>query len=130
MSKAFLFTMEHIDVTFFIDQQPSELKSILRALRSIIFQTVPYVDESIKYDIPFYNYYGRLCFLNPRNSTVLLGLCKGVLLANMHGLLEGTGKEVRHIRIKHLKDIDQTALQALLQEAVLLNEMLKSIKAI
>jgi hypothetical protein len=52
-----------------------------------------------------------------------LGLCKGAFLANTQGSLEGVGKEVRHVRIKKMTDIDQVALQTLLQEAMLLNEV-------
>ncbi len=117
--------MQNIDVTAFINQQPTKLRSILSALRIIIFQEALYVEESMKYGLPFYSYYGRLCFLNPSDGAVVLGLCKGALLSNAQGLLEGVGKEVRHIRIKKLADIDQAALQTLLQEAMLLNEMEK-----
>jgi len=60
---------------------------------------------------------------------VVLGLCQGAFLANIQGLLEGLGKEVRHVRIKNLADIDTVALQALLQEAMLLNEMGRRCKA-
>ena len=120
--------MQNIDVTAFINQQPTVPRGILNALRVIIFQTALHIEESIKYGLPYYSYHGRLCFLNLRGDTVLLGLCKGAFLANMQGLLEGTGKEVRHVRIKKLADIDQAALQMLLQEAALFNEMEKKHK--
>jgi hypothetical protein len=120
--------MQKIDVTAFINQQPTVPRGILNALRVIIFQTVSHIEESIKYGLPYYSYHGRLCFLNFRGDTVLLGLCKGAFLANMQGLLEGTGKEVRHVKIKKLADIDQAALQMLLQEAALFNEMEKKRK--
>jgi hypothetical protein len=115
--------MKDIDVTAFINQQPTVLRSVLNALRITIFQTVLHVEESIKCGIPFYSYHGRLCFLNPGDGAVALGLCKGAFLANTQGSLEGVGKEVRHVRIKKMTDIDQVALQTLLQEAMLLNEV-------
>ena len=115
--------MQNLDVTAFINQQPTMLRHMLSALRTIILQTGLHIEESIRYSIPFYSYHGQLCFLNPRNETVVLGLCKGAFLANKQGLLEGQGKEVRHVRIRNLADIDQEALQMLLQEAMLLNEI-------
>jgi len=45
-------------------------------------------------------------------------------------LLEGAGKEVRHVRIKNLADIGQAVLQTLLQEAMLLNETEKNRKGL
>lgn len=120
--------MQNLAVTSFINQQPIMLRNLLSALRTIIFQTALHVEESVKYGIPFYSYHGRLCFLNPRHETVTLGLCKGAFLANAQGLLEGEGKEVRHITVKNLADLDQEALQTLLQEAILLNEVGKKRK--
>lgn len=84
----------------------------------------------MKYGIPFCSYYGRLCFLHPRCETVALGFCKGVFLEKMQGLLQGDGKEVRHVIVKTLVDIDQKLLQTLLQEAMLLNEMEKKRKKV
>ena len=77
----------------------------------------------MRYAIPFYSYYGRLCFLNPGDQVVVLGLCKGAFLADSQRLLEGVGKEVGHVRISSWEDIDLDALQILLQEAMLWNEV-------
>jgi hypothetical protein len=68
-------------------------------------------------------------FLNPREGESVLGLYKGAFLSNTQGLLESTGKEVKYIRIKNLIDIDKAALQTLLQEAMVLNEMDKKRKS-
>ncbi|MHA7877551.1 MAG: DUF1801 domain-containing protein [Bacteroidota bacterium] len=120
--------MQDFNVTIFINQQPKKLRNILIALRNIIFQAALHIEESMKYGIPFYNYYGRLCFLSPRKETVMLGLCKGAFLGSRHAVLVGEGKEVRHIEINNLAEIDQEALQTLLQEAMLLNELAKKRK--
>ena len=117
--------MQDLGVTAFINQQPTALRGILSALRIIILQAGPYIEETIKYGIPYYSYHGRLCFLNPRDGAVELGFCQGALLSNDQGLLVGEGKEVRHVRIKTLAAIDQAALEALLQEAILFNEAKK-----
>lgn len=121
----FCIKMQDLGVSTFINQQPLALKHLLNALRVLILQAGPYVEETIKYNIPFYNYQGRLCFLNTREGGVELGFFQGAFLANEQGLLVGEGKEVRHVRIKSLAHIDQEAIQALLQEAMLLNEVKK-----
>lgn len=101
---------------------------MLQTLRSTILQVAPHIDESIKYAIPFYSYYGPLCFLNVRRDVVTLGLCRGACLADEQGILEGRGKEVRHVHIRNMLDINITALQVLLQEAALLNEVSRKTK--
>ena len=120
--------MQDLGVTAFINQQPTAFKNILSALRIIILQAGPGIEETVKQGIPFYSHHGRLCFLNLRHGGVELGFCKGAFLSNDQGLLVGDGKEVRHVRIKSLADIDQAALQALLQEAMLFNEVAKKRK--
>ena len=121
--------MQDLGVTAFINQQPPPLRHVLSALRVIILQAGPYVEETIKYGVPFYSYYGRLCFLTLGDSLVKLGFCQGAFLANKQGLLGGDGKEVRHVRIQSLKAINQAALAILLQEAMLFNKEKKKGKA-
>ena len=115
--------MQNPTIPAFISQQPVALHPILRALRQNIFQAAPYVVELMQYHIPFYTYHGRLCYLNPRQGAIELGLCQGAFLSNAQGLLVGDGKQVRHLRVKSLGALNQTALQALLQEAMLWNEL-------
>ena len=114
--------MEDPGVSAFINRQPVTHRYVLNALRMLILQAGPYVEETIKYKIPFYSYHGRLCFLNIRGGVVELGFCQGAFLSNEQRYLVGEGKEVRHVRIKSLADINRGAIQALLQEAMLLNE--------
>ena len=118
----FCINMQDLGVNAFIDQQPPTHRRVLNALRIIILQAGPQIEETIKYNIPFYSYHGRLCFLNTRDGVVELGFCQGAFLSNEQEYLVGEGKEVRHVRMKSLADIDQDALQVLLQEAILLNE--------
>lgn len=115
--------MQHPDITAFINQQPVELQPTFRALRQTILQVAPHIIETIQYRIPFYTYYGQLCYLSPYRGAVKLGFCQGAFLANEQGLLVGAGKQVRYLSVKSPEDINQIALQALLQEAMLWNEL-------
>ena len=46
-----------------------------------------------------------------------LGFEYGVLLTNDAGLLGGTGTQVRHVTIRHVEDIREQELAALIAEA-------------
>lgn len=48
------------------------------------------------------------------------------LLSNTKGLLAEAGKEIRHVRMQNLGDIDQAALRMLLQGAHVLKKQRKS----
>ena len=115
--------MQNPDITEFISRQPVALQPIFKALRQIVLQIAPHIVEFMQYRIPFYAYHGRLCYLNLRRGAVELGLCQGAFLSNEQGLLVGEGKQVKHMRVKSLADINQVALQELLQEAMLWNEL-------
>lgn len=47
-----------------------------------------------------------------------LGFNKGSLLEDPHGLLEGTGKFIRHLPIREASDLRIKGLKALIEEAV------------
>lgn len=54
-----------------------------------------------------------VCFLSAHNKHVSLGFAEGTLLADPDGLLQGSGKRQRHVKLKKLADVEQPALKAL-----------------
>lgn len=117
--------MQNPDITTYISQQPVNFQVIFNTLRQLILKESPYIEEFIQYKIPFYAYYGRLCYLNNRQGIVELGLCQGAFLSNKQGLLVGTGKQVRHIQFNPLAAINLKKTREVLQEAMLWNELKK-----
>ena len=111
-------------VDLYIDQlSDAHLRTILEQLRAIILETLPNVEESIKWNIPFYTYHGMLCYLNPQKDHIALGFAKGAQLSNAQGILSGTGSQVRHIRIGDIHDIPTEGIIEVLMEAAMLNEL-------
>jgi hypothetical protein len=58
-----------------------------------------------------------ICYIGVLKDRVNLGFNHGTDLRDPHGLLEGTGKQMRHIKIRHMSDALNPAIQAYLQEA-------------
>lgn len=50
--------------------------------------------------------------------SVILGFYQGAKLPDPEALLEGTGKNMRHVKIQSLGDINRAAVKALLQAAL------------
>jgi hypothetical protein len=53
---------------------------------------------------------------------VNIGFWDGVSLPDPEGLLEGTGKRARHVKIRSLPDLERPAVRVLIKSAVALAE--------
>jgi hypothetical protein len=59
----------------------------------------------------------QFCYIAPFNSHVNLGFFRGTDLPDPNGLLEGTGKMLRHVKIKTPEDINKPGLRDLVVAA-------------
>lgn len=92
--------------------------STLAALRNLVRSVVPEVIEEIKWGRPCYsNVTGMFCYLYSTKAYVTLGFTNGAALFDPDGLLEGTGKDMRHIKFKQGRSPDHPAVLALLKQA-------------
>lgn len=120
--------MEHertIDaVDQFILDLPEEIQSITNALRDIILNTSQNLVEEYKWSMPNYSYNGLVCYLQSSKKHVNLGFHRGVELQenDNNPLLQGSGKGIRHIRIKKMEDIQPELFASLIKKAIELNE--------
>ena len=57
----------------------------------------------------------HFCYIGAHRDHVNLGFYYGAELPDPEGLLEGTGKKLRHIKIRGKDEISQPALRQLLQ---------------
>jgi len=57
-------------------------------------------------------------YIAPHSSHVNLGFYRGTSLADPHGLLEGSGKRLRHVKIRLLDEAKSTRLVELLRAAI------------
>ena len=81
------------------------------------------VRESVNpWKIPTFESNGPLCFFMVGKNHVTLGFLRGAALRDQAGLLEGTGKSLRHVKLRLVEDLDRPALQSLIGEAVKLNQ--------
>src|SRR5205814_2677756 len=58
-----------------------------------------------------------ICYIGVIKDHVNLGFLHGSELADPQRILEGTGKQMRHIKIKSVSDLYRPAVRAYLQEA-------------
>lgn len=57
-------------------------------------------------------------YIMPHKKWINLGFYKGALLADKSGLMEGTGKNLRHIKVRSLDDANRVEVKELLISAL------------
>ena len=106
------------DVREYINSLPDDKKEIVKSLRNIILSVNLSLKESLKWKQPVYSKEGDICYLFPAGNHVNLGFYKGAELNDPKKILEGTGKTMRHIKIRDLEDIDKEYFWELVSDAI------------
>src|ERR1700730_16339077 len=112
------------DVQAFLASYPPEVRDLAWKLRALVFEVIPHVLERVDPSDKLIGYglgpkmADIICVIAPYTSHVILMFGKGVELPDPEGLLKGTEKHVRSIKITAASDIEAPALRTLLEKAV------------
>lgn len=115
-------------VSQYLRHSPPHIRELMTRLRSIIIETIPDAEETIKFTVPFYSRHGLLCYLSPLKDGdgVYIGFTKGYLMSDEYDLFQGKSlKQIRHMVYRTPSDIKKKILQRYLEEAMMLNEIAK-----
>jgi len=92
--------------------------SLARELRVLIRKALPDATESIKWGMPVYEAGKLVCAVRPAETYVALQFYgSGTALPDPDGLLEGTGKKMRHVKIRSRGDIRRDLFTSWLRKA-------------
>ena len=115
------------DLRELTQDRPESIRETYLALHELIVETLPdvqnsadTVDQAIGYGAHQYGYNGwGMCLVAPFSKWVSLTLLRGADLEDPSGLLEGTNKRMRHLRLTDPSQVatNHVAIQALLREA-------------
>jgi len=118
------------DVDLYLRHTPKLLRDLMIEVRAIIWKTIPDVEETIKFTVPFFSRQGLLCYLSPlkKNDGIYIGFTKGYLMSDESGIFTGKNlKQIRHIEFRKSSDIKKKMLREYLEEAMMLNELKRDI---
>jgi hypothetical protein len=96
---------------------------IVSKVRLIILKAAPQAKESIKWSQPVYESNGPICYIKAFKNNVNFGFWRGVDIEDTTGLLKGTGKKMRHVKLTKIDDIDEETFVSYVHQAVKLNLM-------
>ena len=99
-----------------------EAQELARELRRLIRRLLPKAQEKIYrgWGVADYGNGGSgrgFITIGPQKGYVNLYFMNGVDLEDPDGLLEGSGKRLRHVKIRQPEDLKKRALQALVRQA-------------
>lgn len=106
---------------------PLHVRRLAQRVRMLMKASVPDLTEAVYPGWRLIGYRvnsGRrsfyLGFILPMEDRVLLGFEHGRMLSDPEGLLEGDGKQVRHIIIRTVRDIRAARISPLIVEAAMI----------
>jgi hypothetical protein len=94
-------------------------QEILQTIRQLIHETVAQVTEEFKWGRPVFRTNKDFAYLKTAKNYVTLGFFNFEKLNDPDNRLEGTGKGMRHIKIKTINDIDRNLLTAWFKAATI-----------
>jgi hypothetical protein len=110
-------------VDLYVDAKPAELRDVAEKLRKLVKKTVKGTKESVNpWKIPTFESNGPMCFFMVGKYHVTFGFMRGTSLPDPAGLLEGTGKNLRHVKLRSAADVTKPALKKLIEAAARLNK--------
>ncbi len=102
-----------------------ELAQIAYRLREIITQLHPQAvevvrlgDNAASYGLGPKKMSEAYCYIMPQKRWVNLGFYQGAALPDPQGLLEGSGKRLRHVKVHSLAAVEQPSMSALVTAAL------------
>jgi hypothetical protein len=110
----------HPDVDAYVEGQPPELRQTTRFLVDLVRATVKGTTEAIWYGSPMFCAPAGgdfFCYVAAQSRHVNLGFRKGTELDDPDGLLEGSGKGMRHVKLHAPDTIPKAKLARLLKDA-------------
>lgn len=117
-----------IDVRPLLADHSPQVRATFQALRGLMHELLPGVNEQLDMPDHLVAYgYGPvggtrmrdlLVALIPHKAHVNVQLADGAQLHDPAGIVEGTGKRIRHVKCRSVVDVGRPALRTLVQQQV------------
>lgn len=106
----------------FMAKLEPDIQKLAKAIRDTLLKVEPKLTEAVKWGRPVYSIKSIVCAIDPYRKHVNLNFAKGTSLKDPANLLEGTGKNIRHIRIQKIEDMQNVEVKSLILEALELDK--------
>ncbi len=113
-----------ITINSYLEKKNPKLREVAEGIRKLMKRAVPRISEAINpWGVPTFEFNGPLCYMMIGKHHVTLGFLRGTSLMDPKRLLEGTGRNLRHVKLRTVEDVKMAGLKELLAEAAHLNRV-------
>ena len=118
--------MTDADLTILLEPHTTTVRDVFRALQALTREVMPDAQEQV--DLPDrvlafgfgppggVRMRGLAVGLIPHGAHVNVQLADGALLDDPAGIVEGTGKRIRHVKCRSVEDVARPTLRALVEQ--------------
>jgi len=104
-------------------KKAEKFEAVTKSLRALMKKEVKGVEEYVNpWKVPSFDSNGPLCCFMVGKNHVTFAFLRGAALTDPEKLLEGSGKGVRHVKLRSVADVNEPALRKLIVEAAKLNK--------
>ena len=104
-------------------KKAGKLDGVANAVRALVKKTVKGGEEYVNpWKIPSFDSNGPLCCFMVGKEHVTFAFLRGAALPDPEKLLEGTGKGVRHVKLRSVADVNRPGVKRLIAAAAKLNK--------
>src|SRR4030081_2173298 len=100
-----------------------EFRPVVADLRKLMREYAPKAKEEMSYGLPMYIQRLTLAWISPSKTGVTLSFMRGVGFEDKYGLLRGTAKHARFVRMKNMGDVNKPALRYYVKQALKLDKL-------
>ena len=110
-------------IDLYVARENPDLVHVVDALRALVKKVIPCATEAMNpWGVPVFEWNGPLFYLRVGKKHVTFGFSRGSAIKDPAGLLEGEGRNLRHMKIADVAQTSDPNLKALLLEAKALND--------
>jgi hypothetical protein len=103
----------------YVDLLSGPQKEVAARLRGIVRTRYPQLREDVKWHVPVYSLGTTpIVSIEGFKAHVNLKFFEGARLQDRAGILEGTGKGVRHVKFRSPADVDEEKIRELIDQAL------------
>jgi hypothetical protein len=100
----------------YIENAPDQQKLIMQKIREILHEEVSGITENFKWERPVFSTSSDFVYFKTTKAYLTFGVFKAEKIKTEAQLLEGTGKDMRHIKLKKIEDLNLSTLKQWLHE--------------
>lgn len=104
-------------VESYVESAESDIRPILDSLLALVRETLPDAEESVKWGRPVFTLERDVCYVAKARAHDSLGFYEGAEIDDPRGLLQGSGKKLRHVKVEVGAPVPEDELRKLLEGA-------------